>query len=169
MTGLRRREPQRLLHQAGELAVDDQNLGLAVIEHEGERGGVEPGVERVEHAAGHRHAVVAFEHRRRVGDDHGDRVAAPDPARASAEASRRCARRTRRRCAAAGRGRWPGGRETPPPRAPETSAASAAGNWRGCGRDRGRRSSGSCGRPGVWVDHSRGGPRESWQNSARAR
>ena len=33
-------------------------------------GGVEPRVERVEHALRHRHAVVALEHRRRVGEHH---------------------------------------------------------------------------------------------------
>ena len=47
-------ERERLLHHLGELAVDDQHLGLAVIELEGDDGGVEPRVDGVEHGAGHR-------------------------------------------------------------------------------------------------------------------
>ena len=43
-------------------------------------GGIEPRVERVEHGLAHRHAVVAFEHRRRVGEKDRHRVAAPDAA-----------------------------------------------------------------------------------------
>ena len=46
-----------------------------MVEHEGDRGGIEAGIERVEHGAAHRHAVVAFEHRRRVGEHDRDRVA----------------------------------------------------------------------------------------------
>ena len=73
-------ELQRRANDAGKLAVDDQRLRLAVVEHEGDRRRVEAGVERVEHRAAHRHAVVAFEHRRRVGEHDRDRVAARDPA-----------------------------------------------------------------------------------------
>ena len=51
-----------------------------MIEREGDDRGVEPRVERVEHALAHRHAVVALEHGRRVGEQHRDRVAAPDAA-----------------------------------------------------------------------------------------
>ncbi len=73
-------ERQRLLHHLGELAVGDQHLGLGVIELERDHRGVEPGVDGVEHRAGHRHAVVAFEHRRRVGEHGRDGVAAGDAA-----------------------------------------------------------------------------------------
>ena len=61
---------------ARKFAVDNERLGLAMIEHEGDRGRVEAGVERIEHGAAHRHAIVAFEHRRRVGEHDRDRVAA---------------------------------------------------------------------------------------------
>jgi len=46
----------------------------------GDRRRVEAGVERVKHRAAHRNAVVAFEHRRRVGEHDRDRVAAPEAA-----------------------------------------------------------------------------------------
>ena len=36
------------------------DLGLAMVEHEGDRRRIEPGVERVEHRARHRHAVVGI-------------------------------------------------------------------------------------------------------------
>ena len=51
-----------------------------MIEREGVDRGVEPGVDGVEHRARHRHAVMAFEHRRRVGEHHRDGVAALDAA-----------------------------------------------------------------------------------------
>ena len=87
-------------------------------------GGIEPRVDGVEHRAGHRHAVVAFEHRRRVGEHGRDRVAAPDaalrqrrgePARARVELGVAAPQR-----AVDDRG---AGRETPRPRAPGTTAA----------------------------------------------
>ena len=71
---------QRLLDDLGKLAVGDQHLGIGVIEDEGDEGGVEPGVQRVEHGAGHRHAVMRFDQRRRVGEHHRDGVAALDAA-----------------------------------------------------------------------------------------
>ena len=71
---------QRLLHHLGEFAVGDQHLGVAVVELERDDGGVEPRVDGVEHRARHRHAVVAFEHRRRVGEHRRHRVAAADAA-----------------------------------------------------------------------------------------
>ena len=67
---------ERRADDRGEFAVDDERLGLAVIEHEGDRGRVEASVERVEHSAAHRHAVMTFEHRGRVGEHDRDRVAA---------------------------------------------------------------------------------------------
>ena len=103
---------------------------------------IEPRVERVEHRARHGDAVMGFEHRRRVGEQHGDGVAAPDPlirqrrgkpARPRVELGIGDAalavddgdddRDARRRC---GRG---------------SSAASAAGNWPASGRGRCRRPS----------------------------
>ena len=64
----------------------------AVVEHERDRVGVEPRVERVQHRAGHRHAEVRLEHLRRVGEHHGDRVAhadaAPDERRGQPAAAR---------------------------------------------------------------------------------
>ena len=77
---LRLAERQRLLHHLGELAVGDHHLGLAVIELERDDGGIEPGVDGVEHGARHRHAVVAFQHRRRVGQHRRHRVASADAA-----------------------------------------------------------------------------------------
>ena len=61
-------------------AIDNDCLGLAVIEHEGDRGRVEAGVERVEHGAAHRNAIVTLEHRRRVGEHDRDCVAAAEAA-----------------------------------------------------------------------------------------
>ena len=73
-------EFQRLAIDVGKFAVDDERLRLAMVEHEGERLRVEAGVERIEHRAAHRHAIVAFEHRRRIGEHDRDRVAADDTA-----------------------------------------------------------------------------------------
>jgi hypothetical protein len=72
------RHRQCLFHQRGELAVDDQHLGFGVVEGEGEDGCIEPGVERVEDGTRHRHAVVAFEHGRRVGQHDGHGIALAD-------------------------------------------------------------------------------------------
>ena len=77
---LRFRLGERRLHGLRELAVGDQHLRFAVVEREGDDRGIEARVEGVEHGAGHRHAVVAFEHRRRVRHHDGDRVAAADAA-----------------------------------------------------------------------------------------
>ncbi|MDT4861018.1 hypothetical protein FQZ97_956030 [compost metagenome] len=65
---------ERLAQGAGELRVHDDDLGFAVVQHESNRVGVEPGVERVEHGARHGHAKVRFDHRRCVGQHHGHRV-----------------------------------------------------------------------------------------------
>ena len=73
-------ERQRLLRQLREFAVGDQHLGVGVVELEGDDGGVEAGIDGVEHRARHRHAVVAFEHRRRVGEHGRHGVAALDAA-----------------------------------------------------------------------------------------
>ena len=142
---LRLGELQRRRGNSRELAVDDQRLGLAVIEHEGDRRGVEAGIEGVEHGAAHRRAVMALEHRRRVGEHDGDCVAAPEaalgerraePARAGVEVAIIAL--------AARRGRSPIGRERPAPHAREKSGVSAAGNWRDCDRGPGRKAKSSC-------------------------
>ena len=73
-------ERERLLHHLGEFAVDDDDLGLGMVEREGDDRRVEPRVERVEHALRHRHAVVAFQHGRRIGQHDRDAVAALDAA-----------------------------------------------------------------------------------------
>ena len=62
------------------LTVDYDRLRLAVVEHERDRGRVEAGVERVEHGAAHRDAVMALEHRRRIGEHDRNRVAAGEAA-----------------------------------------------------------------------------------------
>ena len=73
-------ERQRLLDHPGIFAVGDDDLAFAVVELEGDHRGVEPRVDGVEDGARHRHAVVAFEHRRRVGQHRRHRVAAADAA-----------------------------------------------------------------------------------------
>ena len=133
-------ERQRLLHHLGIFAVGDDDLGLAVVEREGDDRRVEPRVERVEHALRHRHAVMAFQHRRRIGEQHRHGVAALDAALAQ-----RRGQPPRARIELGVVAPQPavndGGvlRETPPPRARESRAASAAGNWPDCGRDRYRK------------------------------
>ena len=71
---------QRMAHRRRELAVADHRLGVGVVELEGDRRGVEPGVERMQDGAGHGHAVVGLDHRRGVGEHDGDGVAGPDGA-----------------------------------------------------------------------------------------
>ncbi len=73
-------QAERLADDLGELAVGEQDLGLAVVEHEGDRLGVEAGVERVEHRARHRNAEMRLDHRRDVGQHHRHRVVLADPA-----------------------------------------------------------------------------------------
>ena len=68
----------RLADNARELAIDEQDLGLAMLEDEGDGLGVEPHVERVEHGAGHRHAKMRLDHGRRVRQHGRDRLAGPD-------------------------------------------------------------------------------------------
>ena len=75
------RQHQGRLRQRGELAVGDQQLGISVVELEGDDRSVEPGVDGVQHGADHGHAVVRLEHRRRVGEQHRHRVARTDAAR----------------------------------------------------------------------------------------
>ncbi len=62
-----------------ELGVREQDTGLAVAQDEGDHGGIEPGVERVEDGAEHGHAEMRLDQRRDVGRQDRHCVAAPDP------------------------------------------------------------------------------------------
>ncbi|MNQ36348.1 hypothetical protein D3C85_498670 [compost metagenome] len=63
-----------------ELAVGNQYLGLAMLEHEGDGLCIQPHVEGVEDRADHRHAKVHFEHRRDIGQHHRHGIALADAA-----------------------------------------------------------------------------------------
>ena len=60
---------------AGEFAIGDQHPGLAVLQDIGDGGGLEPGIDGVEHGAEHGHAVVRLHHRRHVRQHDRDGVA----------------------------------------------------------------------------------------------
>ena len=79
-SGLRVEQCQRLADHRGELAVGDQHAGAAVAQHEGDGLGVEPGVQRVQHRAAHRHAERRLVHRRRVRRHDRDGVVLADAA-----------------------------------------------------------------------------------------
>ena len=64
--GFDRGECKRFLDDRCEFPVDDQHLGFGMIELEGDDASVQPRVDRVEDAAGHRHPVVRLEHLGRV-------------------------------------------------------------------------------------------------------
>ena len=72
------RQRQRLLDHAGEFAVDDQQPGFGMVELEGDDRRIEPGVERMQHAPGHRYGEMRLQHRRGVGQHHRHRVALAD-------------------------------------------------------------------------------------------
>jgi len=67
-------DADRLFHHLGILAVGDEHLGLAVVEDEGHRLGVEPDVDGVEHRPAARHAEMALVHLGRIVEDHRHRV-----------------------------------------------------------------------------------------------
>ena len=69
---------QRRRDRGVELAVGQQQLGLAVLEAEGDQRRVEADVDRVQHRADHRRGVVRFQHGRRVGGEDRHGVAALD-------------------------------------------------------------------------------------------
>ena len=69
---------QRLVDGGGEFAVGDQDLGAAMLQHEGDGGGIQPRVQRIQHRAHHRHAIMGFQHGRGVGQHHRHRVALAD-------------------------------------------------------------------------------------------
>ena len=150
------------------LAVDDQSLGFAVVQHEGDRGGIEAGVERVEHRAAHRRAIVAFEHRRRVGEHGGDGVAAPETPLGERGGEPSRAGGNHDSCGGEGREQSPNDREKRPLRVRETKAASEAGSLQGCDRGRGRKPRGtSRGNSGALrSDHS--APNAHWEGSHRS-
>jgi hypothetical protein len=127
-------------HHAGKFAIDDQHFRLGVVEREGEDRRVEPRVERVEHrpASSARHSGIRPCRacwpsspircrlcRSRAGERAGEAPAAR--VEIAIGAPQRAMDRPRR------------DRETPARRAPERSAASAAGNSprRAAGRHRG--------------------------------
>ena len=69
---------QRARHHGAVLAVGQQHLGLAVLQDEGDRGGIEPGVDRAEHGAQSGHRVVRLQHLRNVGCQDRHRIALAD-------------------------------------------------------------------------------------------
>ena len=71
---------QRRLDDRRPFAVGEQHPGLAVLEDEGDGGGIEADVQGIENGPGHRHAVMRLQHRRRVGAEDGHGVVATDPA-----------------------------------------------------------------------------------------
>ena len=75
---LRLAERQRFLDRLREFPVGNQHLGPAMVEREGDDSGVEARVQRVEDGAGHRHAVMAFEHGRGVRQHCRDGVVLSD-------------------------------------------------------------------------------------------
>ena len=115
-----------------ELAVGQQQLGLAVLQAEGDQRRIEADVDGIEHRADHRRRVVRLQHGRRVGGEDRHRVAALDAGLgqrmrqlpragvelAIGEAPRRHARPRR-------------GRRRTRRRAPGSSPGSAARSWPG--------------------------------------
>ncbi len=65
---------RRPLREFGELRVHDQHTRFAVTQHKEQGGHVEPGIERIEHGARHRHAKMRFDHGRNIRQQHGDRL-----------------------------------------------------------------------------------------------
>ena len=69
---------QRRGDRGVELAVGQQQLGLAVLQAEGDEGRIEADIDGVEDGADHGRGVVGLQHRRRVGGEDRHRVAALD-------------------------------------------------------------------------------------------
>ena len=63
------------LHQFAEFLVDQQHLGFAVLQDEGDGFGIQAGIDGIQHRAAHGHAEVCLEHRRAVRRDHRHRIA----------------------------------------------------------------------------------------------
>ncbi len=70
-----RHQGQCLGDHAGELRINQDDLGAAMIELERDRGGIKPDVERVEHGAGHRYRKVQLVHRGNVRQHRRDGIA----------------------------------------------------------------------------------------------
>ncbi len=73
-----RHQGQRLRYHAGKFRVDQDDFRAAMIELEGDRGGIKPDVERVEHSAGHRDRKMYLVHCRDVRQHRRDRIAVSD-------------------------------------------------------------------------------------------
>ena len=71
---------QRFRDHAGKFRIDQDDLRAAMVELEGDRGRIEPDVERVQHRARHRHREMHFVHRGDVRQHRRDRVAVADAA-----------------------------------------------------------------------------------------
>src|SRR5690606_10021409 len=71
---------QRFPDDARELAVDDEQLRIRVVELEGDDRGIKARVEGVQDRLYHRYAKVRLEHRRRVRQHDADRIALADAA-----------------------------------------------------------------------------------------
>ncbi len=69
---------QRVGHHGREFRIDQQDLCAAMLQHERDRAGIEPRVERVKNCAGHRHGEMSLIHRRDVRQHRRDRVATAD-------------------------------------------------------------------------------------------
>ena len=61
-------ERQRRLYQRGKLPVHDKYPGFGVIKLESQGASVETRVQRIEHGASHRHAIMTLQHGWRVGE-----------------------------------------------------------------------------------------------------
>ncbi len=69
---------ERVFHRSTEFRIGEQHLRFGMLQHECDRCGIEPRVERVEHRARHRDAEMRFVHRRHVGKHRSDGIACPD-------------------------------------------------------------------------------------------
>ena len=67
-------------HDRAIFFVDDHHLGFAMIQDESDGGRVQACVDAVQNRAGHRHAVMAIQHRRGIRQHRRNRVANPDAA-----------------------------------------------------------------------------------------
>jgi hypothetical protein len=72
---LDRGQCKRLGHDGRELAVDDEDPAIGVIELECDGLRIKPGVDGVQHGSDHRHAVMGFQHGGCVRQHHRDGVA----------------------------------------------------------------------------------------------
>jgi len=75
-----RHQLQRLGDHAGKFRIDQDDLRAAMIELEGDRGGIEPDVERIEHGAGHRYRKMYFVHGRDIRQHRRHGVSVPNAA-----------------------------------------------------------------------------------------